>query len=63
MLDNEVVEAKLFGVSSSSSTFVHRNISYDLVEFKTIKEYFEVLKNGGVVLEQDALYIFYVILM
>ena len=53
MLGDEVVNGKLFGVSSSNSTFVHRNISYDLVEFCNIKEYFEVLRNGGVSLEQD----------
>jgi len=53
MLDNELVDVELFGVKSAKKTFVHRIANFDAINLTTIKEYFEVLKNGGVELFQD----------
>ena len=53
MLDDELVDVKLFGVKSAKKTFVHRIANFDAINLTTIKEYFEVLKNGGVELFQD----------
>jgi len=53
MLDDELVDVELFGVKSAKKTFVHRIANFDAINLTTIKEYFEVLKNGGVELFQD----------
>ncbi len=53
-LGKSFLKAKLFGVESSNSTRVHRSISLEPVEVQDAKDYFETLKNGGVVLYSDA---------
>lgn len=53
MLGDEIIDAELFGVSSFNTTFVHRNASYEPIEFLSTKNYFDTLLANGVVLFQD----------
>ncbi len=53
LLGDEAVEAELFGVKSVKTTRVHRQSSFEPVEIEDAKNYFEVLKNGGVTLYQE----------
>ncbi len=53
MLGDELVEVELFGVKSSKTTRVHRQVSFDDMEVASPKEYFETLEKNGVVLFQD----------
>ena len=55
-LGKEFIEAKLYGITTSNTTRVHRSVSLDPVEVSGAREYFDVLKNGGVVLYPDARY-------
>lgn len=50
LLGDELVEMELFGKKSAKHTFVHRISNFDAVPIEGAKEYFEVLKNGGVTL-------------
>ncbi len=54
MLDNENIEVNLFGVNSKPITYVHPMSSYEAQNITDIHNYFELLKNGGVTLYQDA---------
>ena len=49
-LADELVEMEIFGVKSAKKTFVHRISNFESIEISGAKEYFEVLKNGGVTL-------------
>ncbi len=53
MLDSKKVDCELYGVSSDTTTFVHRVKSFDAVEVTDIKKYFEILESSGVTLYQD----------
>ena len=53
MLGDELVDVELFGVKSAKKTFVHRISNFDAIEIAGAKEYFEVLKDGGVTLFAD----------
>ncbi len=53
MMGDKLVDVELFGVKSSKKTFLHRISNFDAVEIAGAKEYFEVLKSGGVSLFQD----------
>ena len=50
LLGDELVDVELFGVKSSKKTFVHRISNFDALSISGAKEYFEVLKDGGVTL-------------
>ncbi|MBZ7985264.1 glycine--tRNA ligase subunit beta [Campylobacter sp. Cr9] len=50
MMDDELINAKLFNQESCKSTFVHRNVSMQKVAFNTQEEYFKTLKEGRVIL-------------
>lgn len=52
MLGDELVDVELFGVKSSSVTYLHRSISYE-PQSVTIESYFDTLRNGGVELFSD----------
>lgn len=54
VLGDELVEFQSYGVKSAKKTFVHRSVSYDLVEFKSIDEYFALLEKNFVILNQNA---------
>ncbi|QHG91282.1 glycine--tRNA ligase subunit beta [Sulfurimonas sp. CVO] len=50
LLGDELVDVELFGVKSKKETFVHRISNFNSIEISGIKEYFEVLQEGGVTL-------------
>jgi len=50
LLGDELVPMTLFGVESSKVTYVHRISNFDALPISGAKEYFEVLKEGGVTL-------------
>ncbi len=53
LLGDKPVEAQLYGITSDKHTFVHRISDFNAVPIDGSKEYFEVLKNGGVTLFPD----------
>ncbi len=53
LLGDELVDVELFGVKSAKETFVHRVSNFKAVKIDGAKEYFDVLKSGGVNLFQD----------
>ncbi|WP_415398437.1 glycine--tRNA ligase subunit beta [Sulfurimonas sp. CS5] len=53
LLGDEVVDVELFGVRSKKETFVHRISNFDSVSISGAKEYFDILKEGGVTLFQE----------
>ena len=53
MLGDDLVNIELFGVKSAKTTFVHRISNFDAVQVSGEKEYFDILKNGGVTLFAD----------
>ncbi len=50
---DDLVEMELFGIKSAKSTFVHRSFSLDPLSYNDTKEYFDLLKKGGVILYAD----------
>jgi len=50
LFGDELVDVELFGIKSAKKTFVHRISNFDSVSISGAKEYFEVLKEGGVTL-------------
>ncbi len=50
LFGDESVDVELFGVKSAKKTFVHRISNFNSVSINGAKEYFEVLKAGGVTL-------------
>ncbi|MDQ7046045.1 MAG: glycine--tRNA ligase subunit beta [Sulfurimonas sp.] len=53
MLGDKLVDASLYGVKSSMTTFVHRISNFEALEVSCVKDYFSILKNGGVTLFTD----------
>ncbi len=53
MLGDDLVDVELFNVKSAKTTKVHRQKSFDALEVKDPKSYFEILKEGGVELYSD----------
>ena len=53
LLADKPVEAQLYGITSDKHTFVHRISDFNAVPIDGSKDYFEVLKNGGVTLFPD----------
>ncbi|MDF1877648.1 glycine--tRNA ligase subunit beta [Sulfurimonas sp. SAG-AH-194-L11] len=50
MMEDELIPLTLFGVASHKSTFLHRIAKFGALDVSGAKEYFEVLKEGGVTL-------------
>jgi len=50
MLENEVVDIELFGVRSSAHTQVHRISHFEAKKVDSIHHYFDLLKEGSVIL-------------
>jgi glycyl-tRNA synthetase beta chain len=50
LLGEELIDATLYGVSSSKTSFAHRMVSYEKFSFNNAHEYFDGLKNKGIVL-------------
>ncbi|MRI58818.1 MAG: glycine--tRNA ligase subunit beta [Epsilonproteobacteria bacterium] len=55
-LGERFIEARLYGITTSNTTRVHRSISLEPVKVSGAQDYFETLKNGGVILYQEARY-------
>jgi glycyl-tRNA synthetase beta chain len=53
LLHSEVVEAELYGVKSSNSSFPHRMVSYEAFSYSKAQDYFDSLKSNGVILYPD----------
>lgn len=53
ILGDELVEFQSYGVKSAKKSFIHRSVSYDLVEFGSIDEYFELLEKNFIILNQN----------
>ncbi|NDJ27549.1 glycine--tRNA ligase subunit beta [Campylobacter sp. MIT 19-121] len=53
ILGDELIEFESYGVKSAKKSFVHRSVSYEALEFKTIDEYFKLLKDNFVILDQE----------
>ncbi len=53
MLGDKNIKIEAYEIKSNKSTQVHRNISYEPRSYSDAKEYFSILKNGGVVLDQN----------
>ncbi len=52
LLENEIVEAELFGVKSSNFSFAHRMVSYEPFTYDFAGDYFCKLDKNGVILYQ-----------
>ena len=52
-LNDENVPCEIYGVKSKMATFPHRNFGYEAIEFKNSREYFEILAQNGVILDQQ----------
>ncbi|MGP1450280.1 MAG: glycine--tRNA ligase subunit beta [Wolinella sp.] len=50
---DRLIEAEIFGVKSAKNTHIHRQETFKAVDYESISDFFEVLKNGGVILKQD----------
>ena len=50
LFGDELVDVELFGIKSSKQTFVHRISNFNSLQISGAKEYFELLKDGGVTL-------------
>jgi glycyl-tRNA synthetase beta chain len=53
MMNDELIDIELFGVKSAKQTYVHRMSSFEAQNTEGIKEYFDVLKKGAVILYPD----------
>jgi glycyl-tRNA synthetase beta chain len=53
MMNDELIDVELFGVKSAKQTHVHRMSSFEAQKTDGIKEYFDVLKKGAVILYPD----------
>jgi glycyl-tRNA synthetase beta chain len=53
LLGDELIDGELYRVKSSKETFAHRMVSYDKFGFENASEYFDKLKENGVVLYAD----------
>ncbi|TKX31786.1 glycine--tRNA ligase subunit beta [Campylobacter estrildidarum] len=51
ILNDHLVEFEIFGVKSSKKTFVHRSVSYNYFDFKSAKEYFQILEDNYIILD------------
>ena len=50
LLGDKLVDVELFGVKSDKHTFVHRISNFEALKIDGAKEYFDILKKGGVTL-------------
>lgn len=50
LMEKEIIPCELFGVKSNNLAFAHRMVSYEPFSFKDAKEYFDKIKQNGIVL-------------
>ncbi len=55
-LEKEFLRKEIYGVTSSNFTYVHRSVDMAPKVVSDAKDYFQTLKNGGVILYPDARY-------
>lgn len=53
LIDDENINFNSYAINSSKSTFVHRNVSMQALTFNTQNDFFTLLKNSKVILNQD----------
>lgn len=53
LYNNTKVKANIFHLSSSNITNIHRNFSYESLNYSSIEEYMNILETGKIVLNQD----------
>ncbi|MCX2682484.1 glycine--tRNA ligase subunit beta [Campylobacter sp. MIT 21-1685] len=53
VLNDILVEFEMYGVQSAKKTFIHRSISYECKTFGNAKEYFDILKQNYILLDQE----------
>ncbi|TLD86435.1 MULTISPECIES: glycine--tRNA ligase subunit beta [Helicobacter] len=53
LLGNEEIAVNAFNITSKAQTFVHRDVSFAPMAVKSAQDYFEILKNGKVILDQN----------
>ncbi|MDD5359601.1 MAG: glycine--tRNA ligase subunit beta [Sulfurovaceae bacterium] len=53
-LNDEIVDAELFGVKSSNFTYVHRMKSFEKQEVVKVSDFENILKNGNVLLDPNS---------
>lgn len=53
VLGDKLIEFQSYGVKSAKKTFVHRSMSYDLIHFQSIDEYFTLLEKNFVMIDQN----------
>ncbi|RXJ87580.1 glycine--tRNA ligase subunit beta [Arcobacter sp. CECT 8985] len=53
LLENKIIDAELFGVKSSNTSFAHRMVSYEPFSYDFAGDYFCKLSKNGVILYPD----------
>ena len=53
VLGDELINGELFGVESSKTSFAHRMVSYTPFSFETARDYFDKVKEHGIILYPD----------
>lgn len=51
LLGEENIQVRLFGITSSLSTLVHRDLGFEERKFGSLEEYLNLLEKGGVILD------------
>ena len=53
LLGDDLVDMSIYGVKSAKTSFVHRSVSYEAFAFDDCDEYFKILQENFVILNQD----------
>ena len=53
VLGDELVDGELFGIKSSKTSFAHRMVSYEPFSYLNAKDYFQKIKDNGIILFPD----------
>lgn len=53
LLGDDLVDMSIYGVKSAKTSFVHRSVSYEAFAFGDCDEYFKILQENFVILNQD----------
>lgn len=54
LLDNQLVDLNLYGITAKARTYTHRNVSFEAFDVQNVESYLEILANNGVILNQEA---------
>ena len=50
ILGEKSLDFEIFGVKSKKAFYPHRNFGYDMIDFSSIDEYFELVRKNGIIL-------------